>query len=223
MRLIVERELEIEAFKVREYWTISADAVKDDKDFEARLTRFGGEKLEQFSVQDEARAREIERALVQAAAGKLKVEQVERKQRKRNPAPPFITSTLQQEAARKLGFTAQRTMRTAQQLYEGIDTGSGAEGLITYMRTDSVQLADEALQELRDYIGERYGPDNLPDAPRQFKTKSKNAQEAHEAIRPTSARHLPEELPHGNRSPRRTPLTTPVANLAPLNFKVATG
>jgi len=194
LRLIVEREQEIEAFKIREYWTITADAVKEEKDFEARLTRFGGEKLEQFSVQDEARAKEIKHALVQAAQGKLKVEQVERKQRKRNPAPPFITSTLQQEAARKLGFTTQSTMRVAQQLYEGVDVGGGAVGLITYMRTDSVNLANEALDEIRAFVGERYGTDHLPARPRIYKTKAKNAQEAHEAIRPTSIRRLPEAL-----------------------------
>jgi len=194
LRLIVEREQEIEAFKIREYWTITADGVKEDKDFEARLTRFEGEKLEQFSIPDEARAREIERALVQAAQGKLKVEQVERKQRKRNPAPPFITSTLQQEAARKLGFTTQRTMRVAQQLYEGVDVGGGAVGLITYMRTDSVNLASEALDEIRAFVDERYGADHLPPRPRIYKTKAKNAQEAHEAIRPTSIRRVPQDL-----------------------------
>jgi len=194
LRLIVEREQEIEAFKIREYWTITADAVKEDKDFEARLTRFEGEKLEQFSVQDEARAEEIKCALTEAARGKLRVELVERKQRKRNPAPPFITSTLQQEAARKLGFTAQRTMRVAQQLYEGVDVGGGAVGLITYMRTDSVNLASEALDEIRGFIGERYGTDHLPPRPRIYKTKAKNAQEAHEAIRPTSIRRVPQDL-----------------------------
>jgi len=194
LRLIVERELEIEAFEIREYWTVIADAFKEDKDFEAKLTWFGGEKLEQFSIQDETRAREIERALARAAQGRLKVEQVERKQRKRNPAPPFITSTLQQEAARKLGFTTQRTMRIAQQLYEGVDVGGGAVGLITYMRTDSVNLANEALDEIRGFVSERYGADHLPPRARIYKTKAKNAQEAHEAVRPTSIRRTPQEL-----------------------------
>jgi DNA topoisomerase-1 len=194
LRMIAEREEEIEAFKPREYWSIEADLQKDKQGFSAKLTHYQDDKLEQFSITDGDNAATAEQNLLAAAEGKLRVEKVQKKQRKRNPAAPFTTSTLQQEAARKLGFTAQRTMRTAQQLYEGIDTGSGAEGLITYMRTDSVQLADEAVQELRDYIGERYGPDNLPEAPRQFKTKSKNAQEAHEAVRPTSARNLPEEL-----------------------------
>jgi DNA topoisomerase-1 len=194
LRLIVERELEIEAFQSQEYWTVEADAKAEEKPFSAKLTQFGGEKVEQFSITGEARAREVEAALQQAADGKLHVEKVERKQRKRNPAPPFITSTLQQEAARKLGFTAQRTMRTAQQLYEGVDIGQGAVGLITYMRTDSVNLAQEAIAELRDYIGERYGADHLPAQARAFKTKSKNAQEAHEAIRPTSIRNVPKDI-----------------------------
>ncbi|MCB2263922.1 MAG: type I DNA topoisomerase [Candidatus Thiosymbion ectosymbiont of Robbea hypermnestra] len=194
LRLIVEREQEIEAFEIREYWTVTADAAKEDKDFEARLTWFAGEKLEQFSIRDEARAQEIERALVQAAQGRLLVEQVERKQRKRNPAPPFITSTLQQEAARKLGFTTRHTMRIAQQLYEGVAVGGDAVGLITYMRTDSINLAAEALDEIRGFVAERYGADHLPPKARLYKTKSKNAQEAHEAIRPTSIRRTPQEL-----------------------------
>ena len=191
LRLICEREAEIEAFVQREYWTIEADTAKDERAFVARLTTLGGEKVEQFTITDEARATEVKTALESAAGGKLRVEQVERKQRKRQPAPPFITSTLQQEAARKLGFTAQRTMRVAQQLYEGVDVGSGAVGLITYMRTDSVNLAQEAIAEIRAYVTERYGESDLPDAPRLFKTKAKNAQEAHEAIRPTSIRREP--------------------------------
>jgi len=194
LRLIVERELEIEAFESLEYWTVTAEAAKEGKDFEARLTRFGGEKQEQFSIRDEGRAREIQHILERAAQGKLEVELVERKQRRRNPAPPFITSTLQQEAARKLGFTAQRTMRVAQQLYEGVDIGGGAVGLITYMRTDSVNLANEALEEIRGFVAERYGADHLPPQTRIFKTKAKNAQEAHEAIRPTSIRREPQDL-----------------------------
>ena len=194
LRLICEREDEIEAFEAREYWTIEADTEKDGQAFTAKLTHFQGEKLNQFSVTDGGRAGEIEQALRKAAAGRLEVLKVEKKQRKRNPAAPFTTSTLQQEAARKLGFTAQRTMRIAQQLYEGVDIGSGAVGLITYMRTDSVNLADEAVAELRGFIGERYGKDQLPKAPRHYKTKAKNAQEAHEAIRPTSALNTPEEI-----------------------------
>jgi DNA topoisomerase I len=194
LRLICEREDEIEAFVRREYWTIEADAAKDERRFTAKLMEFEGEKVEQFTVVDGERAEAIQKTLEQAASGKLKVEEVERKQRKRNPAPPFITSTLQQEAARKLGFTAQRTMRVAQQLYEGIDVGSGPIGLITYMRTDSVNLAQEALSETRAYVTERYGADHLPDQPRFYKTKAKNAQEAHEAIRPTSVYQVPKEI-----------------------------
>jgi len=187
LRMIVERELEIEKFQPQEYWTIEADLKKGrSAQFLGKLTHFQGEKLTQFSVNNEKQARTTEQTLSQAANGELKVIKVDKRKRKRNPAPPFITSTLQQEASRKLGFTAQRTMRTAQQLYEGIDTGSGAIGLITYMRTDSVNLAQEALDEMRGFIEQRYGKENLPDSPNVYKTKSKNAQEAHEAIRPTS-------------------------------------
>ncbi len=201
LRMIVERELEIEKFVPREYWTIEADLNKDKADFNGKLTLFAGEKISQFSIDNGDRAHEVQTALTQAAAGSLSVVKVDKKQRKRNPAPPFITSTLQQEASRKLGFTTQRTMRTAQQLYEGIDTGNGAVGLITYMRTDSVNLAQEAVQEIRDYIAGKYGAENVPSSPNVYKTKSKNAQEAHEAIRPTSvtvepasiAKHLTKE------------------------------
>jgi DNA topoisomerase-1 len=194
LRLICEREDEIEAFVAREYWTIEADTAKDSQAFSARLTHFEGEKLGQFSVSEAGRAAQVEQALHAAAGGRLEVVKVEKKQRKRNPAAPFTTSTLQQEAARKLGFTAQRTMRVAQQLYEGVDIGSGTVGLITYMRTDSVNLADEALAELRAFIGERFGQDQLPKAARHYKTKAKNAQEAHEAIRPTTVANTPEDL-----------------------------
>jgi DNA topoisomerase-1 len=194
LRMIVEREEEIEAFKPREYWTVEADLNKAGSAFTSKLTHFAGEKLSQFSVDNGDQAADIEKTLLAAADGRLKVAKVEKKQRKRNPAAPFTTSTLQQEAARKLGFTTQRTMRTAQQLYEGVDIGEGAIGLITYMRTDSVHLADEALAELRGFIGERYGADQVPSAPRHFKTKSKNAQEAHEAVRPTSVLRTPEDI-----------------------------
>ena len=134
------------------------------------------------------------RAIRDTARGKLTVAKVDKKQRRRNPAAPFTTSTLQQEASRKLGFSAQRTMTVAQRLYEGVDIGEGSVGLITYMRTDSVTLADEALRELRAVIADRYGKDNLPDEPRRYKTKAKNAQEAHEAVRPTSASRAPEDV-----------------------------
>ena len=194
LRMIVEREIEIENFKSQEYWTIEADLAKSDQPFGAKLSMYNGEKLEQFSVTNAEQAGAIEQALTQATQGKLKVLKVERKQRRRYPAPPFTTSTLQQEASRKLGFTTQRTMRTAQQLYEGVNTGNGAVGLITYMRTDSVTLSQDAVGEIRQVIAKRYGPDKLPPSPQAYKTKSKNAQEAHEAIRPTSAANAPEDL-----------------------------
>jgi len=195
LRLIVEREEEIEKFIAREYWTIEADcAAANEKKFGAKLTYFQGEKLEQFTIENTPRATEVETAINAAAQGKLRVGQVEKKQRRRNPAPPFTTSTLQQEASRKLGFSAQRTMRTAQQLYEGIDIGGETVGLISYMRTDSVNLAGEALTEIREVIVQRYGAQNLPPEPLVYKTKSKNAQEAHEAVRPTSAARAPDSV-----------------------------
>ncbi len=194
LRLIVEREIEIENFVAEEYWTIEAQTQKDAQPFSARLSLYRNDKIKQFSINNATDATAARNALLKAANGKLRVDTIEKKQRKRNPAPPFTTSTLQQEAARKLRFTAQRTMRTAQQLYEGIDIGGETVGLITYMRTDSLNLANEALTEIRELIQQRYGKDNLPDEPRFFKNKSKNAQEAHEAIRPTSVKHLPEQI-----------------------------
>lgn len=200
LRLICERESEIEKFKQREYWTLDADLIADDGAFSARLSRYAGEKLKQFSINDAQQARAIETELLERAAGELRVKSVEKKQRRRNPAAPFTTSTLQQESARKLGFNAQRTMRLAQQLYEGVDTGAGLVGLITYMRTDSVTLAQESLDELRAYISDNYGSRVLPGRPRIYKTKAKNAQEAHEAVRPTSILRTPENLgSHLNR------------------------
>ncbi len=187
LRLIVERELEIERFLAREYWSIESDLTTKGKDFVARLTHFNGEKLDQFAIGDAARAAEIDAILQDKTKGHLQVVSVEKKQRRRNPSPPFTTSTLQQEASRKLGFSAQRTMRTAQQLYEGVDIGGEVVGLISYMRTDSVNLANEAVAEIRDTIVTRFGAENLPAEVQVYKTKSKNAQEAHEAIRPTSA------------------------------------
>jgi DNA topoisomerase-1 len=155
---------------------------------------FDGNKVEQFSFTNEADTKAAESKIEQAARGELMVAKVDKRQRKRNPAAPFITSTLQQEASRKLGFSAQKTMTIAQRLYEGIDTGDGATGLITYMRTDSVTLANEALTEIRDVIANRFGKDNLPESPRQYKTNARNAQEAHEAIRPTSATTSPDDV-----------------------------
>jgi DNA topoisomerase-1 len=194
LRMICEREEEIAAFKPREYWTVDAEAEKATQAFGARLTEFGGEKVEQFTITTAERAEEVRRTLEQSAGGMLTVTSVDKKQRKRNPSPPFTTSTLQQEAARKLGFGAQRTMRTAQRLYEGVDFGEGPVGLITYMRTDSVSLGIDAVREIRGTIGRLYGAEALPDSPRTYRTKSKNAQEAHEAIRPTSAARAPEQL-----------------------------
>jgi len=194
LRMIVERELEIEAFKTREYWTITADLVEDGQAFKAKLTSYEGKKQEQFSIVTEEVALKAKQSLLDQADGKLVVSKLEKKQRKRNPAAPFITSTLQQEASRKLGFTTKRSMMVAQQLYEGIDLGGESTGLITYMRTDSVNLAAEAITEIRELIASKYGTENVPKEPRQYKTKSKNAQEAHEAIRPTSAHHLPSKI-----------------------------
>ncbi len=194
LRLIVEREQEIEAFEPQEYWTIEAEVAKAGQPFTSKLSLYRNEKVKQFTITDEAAASEARDSLLKAANGKLLVSKITRKERKRNPAAPFTTSTLQQEAARKLRFSAQRTMRTAQQLYEGIDIGGETVGLITYMRTDSLNLANEAIAEIRGLIEEKFGQDNLPEAPRVFKNKSKNAQEAHEAIRPTSVRHLPEQI-----------------------------
>ncbi len=195
LRMIVERELEIEAFKAREYWSIEADVSKNEQPFASRLVRYKGEKVEQFSFENETAAREVEKTILDAAAGKLTTVSVDKKQRRRNPAAPFTTSTLQQEASRKLGFNTQWTMRVAQRLYEGIELPDiGNVGLITYMRTDSVTLADVAVAEIRDVIKERYGAENVPSEARTFKTKAKNAQEAHEAIRPTSVAITPESL-----------------------------
>ena len=201
LRMICEREAEIEAFVTREYWTLEGEALSTSP-FPLKLIEYRGRKVEQFSFTNETTAREVEHS-VQAAArdaaggrtpGRLRVLTVDRKQRRRAPAPPFTTSTLQQEAARKLGFNARRTMRLAQQLYEGVDLGEGNIGLITYMRTDSVSLAQEAVQEIRAVAARLYGKEEVADEPRVFKTKSKNAQEAHEAIRPTSAAVTPADV-----------------------------
>ena len=194
LRLIVEREQEIEAFKSREYWTIEADLQQKKNSFVGKLNLLDGEKLKQFSITSETQAAKVKKTLMTLANGELTIVKVTRKQRKRQPAAPFITSTMQQETARKLGFTAQQTMRIAQQLYEGIDVGDGAEGLISYMRTDSVNLANEAIHDLRHFIKSRYGDKALPKSPRTFKTKPKNAQEAHEAIRPTSVERVPAKI-----------------------------
>ncbi|VEG91307.1 type I DNA topoisomerase [Legionella spiritensis] len=192
LRLIVEREEEIERFVAQEYWRILAQCEHEKTAFEARLTHYQQEKLQQFTIHEGDHANQVRKNLLDLAQGSLLVANIEKKQRKRKPAAPFITSTLQQESARKLGFTARKTMMVAQQLYEGIDIGSGTVGLISYMRTDSVNLASEAIEEIRSFIVQRYGQDNCPSTARIFKTKSKNAQEAHEAIRPTSIKRTPE-------------------------------
>ena len=194
LRLICEREAEIEKFKPREYWSVDADMSAAAGDFTAKLAQYDGDRIKQFSITDQQQAEAVRAGILAGTDGSFTVISVEKKQRKRNPAPPFITSTLQQEAVRKLGFTAQRTMRVAQQLYEGIDIGNGAEGLITYMRTDSLNLAREAVDELREFIEREYGAAQLPAKPHTYKTKSKNAQEAHEAIRPTSVLRTPREV-----------------------------
>ena len=194
LRMICEREDEIAAFVAREYWTIDAELEHSDQKFPGKLVEYAGAKVEQFSFSTAAGAHEVERTLREAARGVLTVLEVERKQRRRNPAAPFTTSTLQQEAARKLGFSAQKTMRVAQQLYEGVDIGEGSVGLITYMRTDSLNLAQEAIGQIRDVIVQLYGKQGLAEEVRIYKTKSKNAQEAHEAIRPTAANIVPADI-----------------------------
>jgi DNA topoisomerase I len=191
LRLIVERELEIEAFKNQEYWTIHLDALKHAHSFNAKLIQFNGEKVEQFTVINHDQQADIVGKLLIASAGKTTVSRVEKKQRSRSPAAPFTTSTLQQEAVRKLGFTTSRAMRVAQQLYEGVDIGSGTVGLITYMRTDSFSMATEAVMSIREYVKKNFETDYLPKSPIMYKTKAKNAQEAHEAIRPTDISRSP--------------------------------
>jgi DNA topoisomerase-1 len=192
LRLIVEREEEIEKFQAREYWTLHLDSHKGRQKFSARLSQFDGERIQQFSVADQQRSDAIIAAL--AKAGEGSVTKVEKKRRQRMPAAPFTTSTLQQEAVRKLGFSAERAMRVAQQLYEGIDTGKGAVGLITYMRTDSVNLSQEAIADMRKYIGQTFSADYLPGKAVVYTSKAKNAQEAHEAIRPTSVSRTPDSV-----------------------------
>jgi DNA topoisomerase-1 len=191
LRLIVERELEIEAFKSQEYWSIHLDALKINNGFTAKLVQLNNQKIEQFSVINHDQQADVVGKLLLASAGKTTVSRVEKKQRSRSPAAPFTTSTLQQEAVRKLGFTTSRAMRVAQQLYEGVDVGGGTVGLITYMRTDSFSLAAEAVTQIRDYIKQNFSADYLPKTALQYKTKSKSAQEAHEAIRPTDISRNP--------------------------------
>ncbi len=195
LRMIVEREEEIEAFIAREYWTVEAECAHPTQAFTAKLNKLDGKKFEQFTVTDGDTAEAARKRIVAAANGVLQVTDVVSKERKRRPSPPFTTSTLQQEASRKLGFTTKRTMQVAQKLYEGVAIGEeGAVGLISYMRTDSVSLSAEALSELRDVIARDFGTRALPDKPNVYQTKSKNAQEAHEAVRPTSALRTPAQV-----------------------------
>lgn len=194
LRMIVEREKEIEAFKPQEFWSMDALCVTNKQSFKAGLTHFKGEKVKQFFIENKTQSTKIREVLLQAANGKLTASKVETKKRKRNPQPPFTTSTLQQDASRKLGFSAKKTMMIAQQLYEGIDIGKGEVGLITYMRTDSVNLSGEAINQIRTFISTNFEAPDLPAKPNYYRTKSKNAQEAHEAIRPTSADRTPANL-----------------------------
>ena len=191
LRLVVEREMEIEAFHPQEYWSVDADFGASAGSFTARLTHFDGKKLDKLSIPNET---EANRAVAAIKSGHFKVGEVEKKPVKRHPSPPFITSTLQQEASRKLGFAAKHAMRLAQQLYEGVEIGGETTGLITYMRTDGVTMAGEAVIEARHVIGERLGARYVPQVPRAYTSKAKNAQEAHEAIRPTSFARTPDKV-----------------------------
>src|SRR3569832_2759802 len=183
LRLVVERELEIEAFRAEEYWTIDADLRADAGNFAARLTHLDGKKLDKLALKNQADA---DRAVNAINARRFKIDSVESKPVKRHPSPPFITSTLQQEASRKLGFAAKRTMQVAQNQNEGENIGGDTVGLITYMRTDGLTMVGEAVAEARRVIGKRYGDRYVPGVPRAYTSKAKHAQEAHAAIRPTS-------------------------------------
>ena len=192
LRLICEREFEIEEFKAQEYWSIAATLLTPEgAPFSARLTHLAGNKLGKMDIGSEEQAKA---AVARIENKALKIQKIEKKQVRRNPYAPFITSTLQQEAARKLGMSAQQTMRTAQKLYEGASIGGETVGLITYMRTDGTTLSEDAVKQCRDQIMSDFGKKYLPDAPRLFKSKAKNAQEAHEAIRPTDLSRTPKDV-----------------------------
>ena len=188
LRIVVDREMEIEAFRPQEYWSVEADLAADSPPFTTRLVKHAGERVQRLDITSEAMANAARDAI---NAGTFTITSVEKKPVKRAPSPPFMTSTLQQEASRKLGFTAQRTMQAAQKLYEGVDDQGG---LITYMRTDGLYVSPEGIAQAREVIGERFGPAYVPEQPRYYKTKAKNAQEAHEAIRPTNMARAPETL-----------------------------
>src|SRR5450631_1516115 len=201
LRLICEREAEIEIFRAREYWTIEAVFITPGgAPFTAKLTHLNGKRLDQFDLNTQTLA-EAAKAIVEK--GEFSVGTVERKRVRRNPPPPFTTSTLQQEASRKLGFGAQQTMRCAQQLYEGIDIDGETTGLITYMRTDGVQMAREAISAIREHVGSAFGARYLPGAPREYTSRAKNAQEAHEAIRPTDVTRSPDDVARGLNNDQR--------------------
>lgn len=188
LRIVVDREMEIEAFRAAEYWSVEADLAADSPPFTTRLVKHAGKRVQRLDITSEAMANAARDAI---KAGSFTIRSIEKKPVKRSPSPPFTTSTLQQEAARKLGFTAQRTMQAAQKLYEGVDdTG----GLITYMRTDGLSVSPEGIAQAREVIADRFGPAYVPEQPRYYKTKAKNAQEAHEAIRPTNLTRHPDSL-----------------------------
>ena len=194
LRMIVNREEEIDAFVAQEYWSVSALMQKGSEDFSASLIQFNGDKLKKFDLNNQKQVEDALDKLKKQSGNSLTVTKLTEKQRKRRAAPPFITSTLQQEAARKLGFSTRKTMQVAQQLYEGLDIGGNTQGLITYMRTDSVQLSQDALNSIRSAIEKNFGKENVPEKPNYYKGKSKNAQEAHEAIRPVDALLTPAQI-----------------------------
>src|SRR6201996_3857648 len=192
LRLVCDRELEIEKFVAREYWSLVATLITPRGEaFEARLVGADGKKIQRLDIGSGAEAEDFKKAL---EAANFTVSTVEAKPARRNPQAPFTTSTLQQEASRKLGFAPAHTMRIAQRLYEGVDIGGETVGLITYMRTDGVQIDGSAITQARKVIGEDYGNAYVPDAPRQYQAKAKNAQEAHEAIRPTDLSRRPNDI-----------------------------
>ena len=192
LRIISERELEIEKFNPQEYWSIQGHFLnKDDKDINARLTLFDGNKIDKLDIKNEKQASEIYETIKKS---NFNVGNITKKEAKRNPYPAFTTSTMQIESSRKLGLSASQTMRTAQKLYEGTEIDGETTGLITYMRTDSVVMSNEAINQVRNFVGENYGNEYLPDAPRVYKSKAKNAQEAHECIRPTNVNLTPKNI-----------------------------
>src|SRR5215475_2281594 len=193
LRLICEREAEIEIFKPREYWSIEVEfATPSGERFTARLTHLDGKRLDRFDLDTETKARAAADAILRAPG--FAVAEIDRRQVRRNPFPPFTTSTLQQEASRKLGLSASRTMQIAQRLYEGIEIAGETIGLITYMRTDGVAISNEAIAAARQLIGGEFGPRYVPDQPRVYRSTAKNAQEAHEAIRPTDINCKPADI-----------------------------